>query len=225
MLGRMLGFLHTAGTHVATFDALALALDPLLPTRHAVREDLLAAARLHGPDDSNVRAGVEEAVRALLAGGAVVVLCTCSTIGATAEQVGAATGATILRVDRPMAERAVQLGRRIGVVAAVAATLAPTRALLHAAAVRAGRSVEVVEAFCTDAWDRFERGDVPGYLDAIATAALQAAEAADVVVLAQASMAPATARLEACPVPVLSSPQLGVEAAVRACRARSHGPA
>lgn len=225
MLPSMLGFLHTAGAHVATFEALAHALAPSIPTRHVVRDDLLAAAGLHGPGDPAVRAGVEEAVRALLADGALVVLCTCSTLGATAEQVDAPAGVTILRVDHPMAERAVDIGRRVAVVAALPATLAPTGALLRAAAARAGRAIEVTEVLCDDAWSRFERGDVSGYLDAVAVAARRAAAAADVVVLAQASMAPAAHRLGACPVPVLSSPRLGVEAAVRAHRARSRDPA
>jgi hypothetical protein len=225
MLPSMLGFLHTAGAHVATFEALAHALAPSIATRHAVRDDLLAAAMTQGPDAPAVRAGVEAAVRALLAGGAVVVLCTCSTLGATAERMDTPAGVTILRVDRPMAERAVEIGGRVAVVAALAATLAPTRALLHAAAARAGRAIEVTEVLCDDAWPRFERGDVSGYLDAVAVAARRAAAAADVVVLAQASMAPAAERLGACPAPVLSSPRLGVEAAVRAHRARSRGPA
>jgi aspartate/glutamate racemase len=225
MLARMLGFLHTAGMHVATFEALLQGLDPSLPTRHAVRDDLLAAARVHGPQDPAVRAGVEEAVRSLIAAGAGVVLCTCSTIAGAAEQVEVPTGVAILRVDRPMAERAVEVGRRIAVVAALAATLAPTRELLRAAAARVPRAIEVTEVLCDDAWTLFERGDVPGYLDAIATAARRAAAAADVVVLAQASMAPVADRLGAGPVPVLSSPRLGVEAAVRTHRARSRGPA
>jgi hypothetical protein len=193
--------------------------------RHAVRADLLAAARRDGPDHPLVRAGVGEAVQALLAGGAVVVLCTCSTLGAAAEEVSVPAPATVLRVDRPMAERAVEIGRRVAVVAAVAATLGPTRALVAAVAARAGRTIEVTEILCDEAWPYFERGDVARYLDTVGAAARRAAGRADVVLLAQASMAPVAERLAGSGVPVLSSPRLGVEAAVRAYRARGRGRA
>ncbi|MHC5705301.1 hypothetical protein OTC26_028190 [Streptomyces tirandamycinicus] len=67
------------------------------------------------------------------------------------------------------------------------------------------------------AWERFESGDLDGYLDAVA-AAVDAVREADVIVLAQASMADAAARATT-PVPVLSSPRPGLAAAARAVAA------
>lgn len=87
-------------------------------------------------------------------------------------------------------------------------TLAPTGELL---AEEAGeRPVSIVTHLVAGAWDRFEAGDTDGYLARIAEAADRVA-GADVIVLAQASMAGA-ADLVTGPVPVLSSPAPGLAA-------------
>jgi hypothetical protein len=216
----VIGFLHTAPGHVATFDALLRETDASVPVRHAVDATLLADARAAGTVTPAIARRVAAAVTALVEQGAVVVLCTCSTIGAAAEATPRPPGVRVLRVDRPMAERAVGLGRRIAVVAALSSTLGPTADLLHDVARRADRTIEIAEVVCAEAWPHFERGDVATYLAEVGRALARAAAAGDVIVLAQASMAAAADRAGPLAVPVLSSPRLGVEAAVRAYRER-----
>ncbi|MDX2170814.1 MAG: hypothetical protein SF182_27335 [Deltaproteobacteria bacterium] len=211
----MLGFLHTAAVHVDTFERLLRERDAALPSRHVVAAGLLDAARAAGGVTPAIAADVAAALRALVGDGARVLLCTCSTIGAAAE--AAAVGVPVLRLDRPMAEQAVASGSRIALVAALASTLAPSAALLHEVAARAGRHVTVTDVPCAEAWPHFEVGALEAYYDAVAVAAERAAASHDVVVLAQGSMAPAAARVRSA-VPVLSSPRLGVEAALRLYR-------
>jgi hypothetical protein len=216
----VIGFLHTAASHVDTFTRLVRDADAFVPLRHAVHPGLLAAARQVGADRNGVRPGVEQALRPLTEAGARVVVCTCSTLGPAAEEARVAGGTIVMRVDRPMAERAVALGRRIAVVAALCATVEPTRALLFDAASRAGRTIEVRDVLCEDAWTHFERGETTRYLHAIEDAIVEHMGAVDVVVLAQASMAPAAERFTASRVPVLASPRLAVEAALDVYRGR-----
>ncbi|MFB7131040.1 aspartate/glutamate racemase family protein [Streptomyces sp. NPDC056237] len=206
-----LALLHTSPVHVPVFDALRDADHPGLALRHLVDEDLLLRARKSGPE------AVSGEIRALLAGvvaeGASAVLCTCSTIGAVAESASAVIGVPVLRVDRPMAAAAVRRGRVV-VLAAITGTLAPTLALL---AEEAGeRSVEVRTVVVDGAWACFEAGDRDGYLDLVAAAA-DAVTEADVIVLAQASMADAVSRTTTR-IPVLSSPRPGLSVAVAAAR-------
>ncbi len=217
----MIAFLHTAPAHVATFEALLDAADPSVPRRHVVDATLLADARAAGAVTAAIAQRVAGAVAALAEPRTAVVLCTCSTIGGAAEAAPVTGGVTVLRVDRPMAERAIALGGRIAVVAALSTTIGPTADLLRDVAQRAGRRIEIAAVICADAWPYFERGDMPGYLDRLARALERAAGQCDVIVLAQASMAAAVERATHLAVPVLSSPRLGVEAAVRAYRARS----
>jgi hypothetical protein len=200
-----LGLLHTSPVHVATFDALVAEESPGVELVHVVREDLLAMAREHGPEAAADQ--VAEAVRDLSTD---AVLCTCSTIGAVAERVDAAV--PVLRVDRPMAAAAVEAGGTVVVLAALESTLAPTLALLAEEADRAGTSPRIETTVVPGAWERFEIGDVEGYLDLV-VAALEQVRDATVVVLAQASMAAAA---DAAPpdLPVLSSPRTGLRAAL-----------
>ncbi|MGC0328270.1 hypothetical protein RKD23_001260 [Streptomyces sp. SAI-170] len=208
----MLALLHTSPVHVPVFDALRDETHPGLALRHLVDEDLLIRARSDGPEAvaADVRALVEQAV----ADGARAVLCTCSTIGGTAEAAAASAGVPVLRVDRPMAAAAVAAGPRIVVLAALESTLAPTAELIEDEARRGGRPAEVRLVLVEDAWPHFESGDTDSYLRLIATTADTVTDA-DAIVLAQASMAPAHA-LTTTRVPVLSSPRPGLTAAAQA---------
>jgi hypothetical protein len=113
-----------------------------------------------------------------------------------------------------MAERAVEIGGRIVVVAAVESTLGPTRDLLESVAAARGSDVPIEVRLIDGAWERFEAGDREGYVAAIAGALPGLAADAGVIVLAQASMAPAAEMVDVG-VPVLSSPRLAVEALAR----------
>jgi hypothetical protein len=113
-----------------------------------------------------------------------------------------------------LAERAVAGGGRVAVVAAVESTLGPTRQLFEECAAACGSAAVVVDAPCLEAWALFEAGDHAGYHELIARHVRGLAEDFDVVVLAQASMAPAAALLADLAVPVLSSPRLAVARAV-----------
>ncbi|QIB48535.1 arylsulfatase [Streptomyces aureoverticillatus] len=226
-----LALLHTSPVHVPVFDALRDADHPGLALRHVVHEDLLARARAEGPD------AVADAVRAALAeaaagggaeggaggGGADAVLCTCSTIGGVAESHAAAVGVPVLRVDRPMAAAAVRAGSSVAVVATVASTLEPTRALVAEEAARVGRPVDVRTVLVDGAWERFEAGDREEFLRLVVDAVEAVAGSVDAVVLAQASMADAADRVSAA-VPVLASPRTGLREAARLCEPSQPGP-
>lgn len=208
----MLTLLHTSPVHVPVFDALRDMDHPGLVLRHVVDESLLTRARAEGSE--SVAADVEAVVAAAVAEGSAAVLCTCSTIGEVAEKTGAALGVPVLRVDRPMAAAAAAAGRVV-VVAALESTLEPTAALIRQEA--AGRPVDLRMVLVEGAWERFEAGDRDGYLNAVA-AAVDAITGADVVVLAQASMADAADRTT-CGLPVFSSPRPGLNAAAAAAAA------
>lgn len=212
----MLTLLHTSASNVAVFDALLEALAPDIPVRHVVDEAILREVREAGTVTPFVIGRVAERLAQLAADGSPV-LCTCSTIGGLAES----SYPNVLRVDRPMAERAVSLGERIGVAATLQSTIAPTIALLRDVAHRVNKPVELIELFIPSAWPFMERGDTEGYAREIAAKLAEACAARtfDVIVLAQASMAAAEPSCADLPCPVLSSPRLGLLAAINAYRA------
>lgn len=202
----VLTLLHTSPVHVPVFDALRDRDHPGAVLRHLVVPELLERARALGPRSQ------APAVRELLAGSEGTVLVTCSSIGAVGESLAGELGVPVLRVDRPLAAAAVRTGPRILVLATVESTLAPTAELLHEEAAAAGRAVSVRTLLVDGAWDRFAAGDAAGCLRLVAAAA-DAVTDADVIVLAQVSMAGAQA-LVTTSVPVLSSPASGLAAAL-----------
>src|SRR5436190_11418127 len=115
----VLAFLHTAKPNIAVFDELVSRLDPSVPIRHELIEDVLAGAVGTGSVTDAMRSQTEATVLRLVAAGAPVVMCTCSTIGGVAEATRVPTGARVMRIDRPMAEAAVRSGRRILVAASL----------------------------------------------------------------------------------------------------------
>lgn len=204
-----IGFLHTAEVHVPVFGGLLGELAPGVRDVHVVDPTLLADARAHGLT-AGLADRIDERLAELAAAGADLVVCTCSSIGGMAERRAGAV--PVLRADRPMAEEAVAAGPRVAVVFATGSTLDPTRDLLHEAA--GDSPVTLLAVPCPDAWPAFEAGDLDGYARAVAAAARRAAPGADVIVLAQASMAPAAALLADLPIPVLTSPRAAVARAV-----------
>jgi len=217
---KTLAFLHTSPVHIATFDRLLAEISPGVAARHMVDESLLDEARAVGAITPALEQRIAAALHAASGSDAAVVLCTCSTIGGSAEAAGTRVGRVVLRVDRPMAERAVALGGRILVAAALASTLAPTRVLILDAARAAGKPIELRELLCESAWPFFERGDLAGYAQAIGDRLRLGASDADVIVLAQASMAVAAPLCADLGIPILSSPRLGLEAALAAVSKR-----
>lgn len=208
-----LGFLHTSSVHVATFRALLSDVAPDVVDVHLVDEDLLADVR-HGRFDARIEARLLGRLRELGEHAPGIIICTCSSLSGHAERLTQQLGIRVLRVDRPMAERAVAHGGRVAVVAAIQSTLGPTRELLEECAARCGTEAVVVDAPCLAAWTLFESGDHAGYHDHIASHVRRLADDVDVIVLAQASMAPAVALLEDLAVPVLNSPRLAVLRAI-----------
>jgi len=216
-----IGFLHTAEVHVETFERLVRERAPAANLLHVVDETLLADARKRGGVDSELHGRI--VTRLAEAGDGVdVVVCTCSTISGNAEVAAAGRDIPIVRVDRPMAERAVAAGSRIAVIAAVESTVAPAIALFEDVAAQTSQTLGLEVCLVPGAWELFESGDLTGYHDAVARAVEAVRGRVDAVVLAQASMAAVAARFQGDP-PVLSSPGLAVGAALALAAGRATG--
>ncbi len=191
MTESVLALVHTIASNIETFDALVGELAPDIPVRHTVQGDLLTQALDAGELTADIRRRTAEAVVNEVENGAAVVLCTCSTVGPGAHDAAGLTATKVMRVDRPMAEAAVRMGARIGVTATLATTLGPTLDLLSEAAVQAGKEIDLRPVVFEEARDKLLAGNTESDLSIIAEGLHRAAMDSDVIVLAQASMAPA----------------------------------
>lgn len=206
-------------SNIAVFDRVVLDghLDGLadaseVELHHVVRADLLAVAEANGGLSPSVRADVAAVLRQL-ADECDGVLLTCSTLGPTVDDVVA--DVPVLRVDEALAREAVAAGGTVVVLCAVSTTLTPTADLFGRTA--AGTSAQVTVHLVEGAWDLFTAGDLAGYHATLARAADDAlTSGADVVALAQASMAPAADLCRRGH--VLASPLVGLAALVHAAQ-------
>jgi hypothetical protein len=212
----MLGFFHSGAVHVETFNALVQAEQSGIDMRHTVREDLLASAVAGGSVTNEIAHAVQREIRALLEQGARVVVCTCSTLGNAAEATAHDGRATILRVDRPLAEQLVATGRPILVVAALPSAMTTAVELLTDIAQHRTIPVNLRQLPCYEAWPRFLAGDRLAYAQHVANAVNQHAAPGDRVMLAQASMATAVPLIQGRDVEVATTPAPGIRAALAA---------
>lgn len=143
--------------------------------------------------------------------GADVILNTCSSVGEVAEAARTMIGVPIVKIDDAMAAKAVEGYSRIAVLATLPSTLAPTMRLIRRKAGEAGKEVTLVNGLAAGAFDALVSGRPEEHDAILLRTAVEAAAQAEVIVLAQGSMARMEqALMAATGLPVLSSPRLGI---------------
>jgi len=147
--------------------------------------------------------------------GVELAMITCSSVPlATARRLSDEFEIPVIKIDGPMARRAVEIGPRVGVAVTFHGTVEPTTALIRDTAGELGRSAEVTVKMACGAYEALMRGDSAGH-DAVLLKTIEelAASGVDSIVLAQVSMARVrTAAAELVSVPVLSSFDTSLEA-------------
>ncbi len=210
-----LALIHTSATLTPMFGELCARYVPQTSVFHMVDESLIAdtirEGRLRRATMRRLVGQIESAVMA----GADAVLVTCSSIGPGVSLAQQLFDVPVIRVDEAMAEAAVRMGRRIGVMATLRTTLEPTIALLREKASDAGIEVDIVDSLVGGAFDAVLAGDTATHDRVLGQALRSEMRDVDVIVLAQASMARAVKAMPegSLSSPVLSSPELAVKRA------------
>lgn len=211
-----IGFVHTVLSLPPTFAALTGELAPGAEVFHIVDESLLGVTRKTGRLTDVTRRRVLGYLVSAAEAGADLVVVTCSSIGPAVDASRGFVPVPVLRIDEPMADEAVRLGSRVGVVATLATTLEPTAELVERRGREAGKPIELVARLCDGAFDALAAGDRDRHDELVRDGLRRLLADVDVIVLAQASMArvadtlPAEERTK----PILASPRIGMERAV-----------
>lgn len=213
-----LGLVHNSPMLAPIFNEIAARIIPDVRILHFVDESTIKNTIAAGRLEKATMRRVIQLVGSTFDAGCDATLVTCSSIGPAIDMAALLYDQPVLRVDRGMAEKAVATGKRIGVVATLNTTLAPTADLVRRVAAEQGREIELVEHLCEGAFDAVMAGDGATHDRIVGAALTDAMRDVDVIVLAQASMARVVAALpeSAVTVPVLSSPELGMEQALKA---------
>lgn len=138
----------------------------------------------------------------------------CSSAGPAADYASVMIDTPILKVDQAMAEKAVETGRRIAVVATIGTTLNPSVALIESVAKEKGVNALITPFLLEDAYNAlFIQHDAALQNKILMDKLWEIKNDFDVVVLAQGSMVTLLDELIGYPLPLLTSPRLGVERA------------
>lgn len=214
-MAKTLGLVHTSATLVPVFQALTdqYLADKKLKIFNISDDSLIKNTIERGaltPDTS--RRVINHIISAEEAG-ADFILVTCSSIGPAVEMAASLAKIPVLRVDQPMADKAVQMGKRVGVIATLPTTLEPTSDLVRRRAALAGKDIELVSKLCEGAFDALMGGRPEVHDEMVATALKELAQQVDVILLAQASMARVVGQLEEedKSVPIITSPELAIQ--------------
>jgi Asp/Glu/hydantoin racemase len=208
-----IGLIHTSATLVPMFEQLCKERIPGAAVFNLVDDSLIKDVIAENRLTPAVARRVAHHLAAAEDAGADFIMVTCSSIGRAVETAAEFASVPVLRVDRPLAERAVELGRRISVIATLTTTLEPTAELIRRCAAEAGKEIVLTTRLCEGAFQALMTGDAARHDEMVREALEEASQEVEVLALAQASMARVASALpeDATRPPILASPALGVE--------------
>jgi Asp/Glu/hydantoin racemase len=208
MQQKTLALIHTSAILVPVFADLCSKYLPNVKIFNIVDDSLIKNTIACGELTASTSKRVVNYAASAQEAGADFILFTCSSIGAAVETASTLTDVPVLRVDQPMADIAVQTGKRIGVIATLSTTLEPTSDLVRRRAMVAGKEIELMAVLCEGAFNALMNGDAATHDAMVAKALKELLSKVDVVLLAQASMARVVDTLDEADkkIPILASP-------------------
>lgn len=202
-----IGFVHMSHVLTERFRTAMTNRHSQADCFHILNEGLLQSLRRGVPRSEVYRRVVAQLLLAVDEGADLVVV-TSSSISPAVDLARSLTPIPLLKIDDPMAAEAVRLGRRIVVICTNTSTPGPSANLLRQHAAAQGREVIVETIVRPEAFTALFAGDRARHDDILIEAAREALPRADVLVLAQGSLADLQPALEKLGKPVLSSPRL-----------------
>jgi Asp/Glu/hydantoin racemase len=212
-MSRTLAMIHTISGLAPVLQSLAKELMPEVDTFHIADEAVLRMGLAAGGLTPTIFRRVSDDAVFAEAAGADVVLVTCSSISPCVDVARKMVSIPVLKIDEPMVDRAISIGRRIGVAATAPTTLKPTTEQVMDRARLAGKEVAIDAVMCEGAYAALFAGDTDGHDRIIRDFLYQMMEQNDVIILAQVSMARVADQIPESDrrIPILSSPRLGME--------------
>jgi aspartate/glutamate racemase len=203
--------IHTATTMVEPITALFKDYLPDVKLNHIADDSLIQEVIAANKVTPMVRKRLLSYYFAAVDAGADIIFNTCSSIGEVAEQARQMITIPLLKIDDPMAKEAVKQASKIAVLATLPTTLGPTANLIKKMATEQNKKIEIIEGLADGAFQALMSGDINKHNNLILEAAKKVSEKAEIIVLAQGSMAKMQLALEQLTgKKILSSPLSGV---------------
>jgi len=207
-----LALLHTVVWLTDAIEDLCVEMMPEVTTYNSVDESLLRDAIELGELTPEIYAKIASYAVGAERGGCDALLVTCSSISPCVDIAQKLVHVPVLKIDEAMADKAVETGEQIAVVATLHSTLDPTTQLVKQRARVLGKEVSIRAVLCEGAFEAASSGDTGQHDRLVSETLRDLGDNVDVIVLAQASMARVLDDMaeEDKKVPILTSPRLGV---------------
>ena len=203
--------IHTSPVSLNDLKALFKEIIPDVEMVNIIDDSLLNEVKTVGHINSEIISRMCSYVQVAKTLNPDLIFNQCSSVGEAFDIARSQATCKTLKIDEPMAEKAVSLGNKIGVVATVASTVRPSCNLIKKTAKKMNKNVTVNEYLVDGALDILMSGDVDKHNELVIKSIRKAEAENDVVVLAQGSMTAILPLLGETTKPVLTSPRLAVE--------------
>jgi Asp/Glu/hydantoin racemase len=217
---KKIGFVHTGVAIADMFKPMIAEHLPGMATFHIVDDSLIQDLLQEEQFTPSILKRLCSQVELAEEAGAELIMVTCSSIAPGVDVARKMVGVPVMKVDEPMAEKAVSMSDNIGVMATAKTTMAPSVTLIRDKAAEADKKITIHQTLSSEAFDCFLKGDMQNHDRIVKDAAQQLKGKVGVIVLAQASMGHLAEPIrDIVGVPVLKSPPLAMEALVEKVRA------
>lgn len=207
---KKIAMLHTSSATLAMMQQLIADIMPEVEVMHLVEESMIKQVMKAGGVTPNIAARIADYVHIAEKADCDIFITACSSIGTAVEQCQFLTPLQLARIDSAMVKEAIEKGERIAVLVTVATTLKPTLDYVQRKIQESGKPRAVTPILMEEAFHALLAGEMDTHDRIVADGLKTAFSQADVVMLAQASMARVLQQLPTPPVPVLTSPESGI---------------
>lgn len=203
--------IHTSLVSHAALNNLFKEIMPDVKVHNIVDDSLLDEVKTVGHITPKIIGRMVEYFKAAESIGADLIFNQCSSVGEAAQIAAKCVNIPMLRIDQPMAEKAVSLGKKIAVVGTVTSTMEPSCRIVQQMAEKHQKQVDVVPYVIDGALDLLMTEGQARHNQFVLEKLKEIQQHFDVIVLAQGSMAVLEPELHQISIPVLTSPRLAVE--------------
>ena len=212
---KTLGIIHAAVFTAGTLEPIAKEVMPEVSIMHA-GDDTVQRDNLKAPVGTIPKVNFYKFTtfaRFFEDAGIDLIMLACSTFNQAVEYARPMIRVPMLQIDRPMMEKAVSTGNRIGLVGTLNSTMPSSERLLRLCAEEAGKKIEVFPVLNEKAFKILRSGDPAGHNALVLEEIEKLNKKVDCIVLAQASMAVLEKETANNSVPVYTSPRLAFQRA------------
>ena len=208
-----IGFVHTGVPIGMLLKKMMSESMPDIPSFHIVDDSLIQDLLQTGEFTPSILKRLCAQISMAKEAGADIIMVTCSSIAPGVDFARKLVDVPVMKIDEPMAEKAIAAADTVGVLATAKTTLVPSVQLIKQVADKKGKPVKVESKLISEAFDFFLQGDMENHDRLVKEAGVELAQQTDVLVLAQASMSHLATEIEkASGTPTLTSPQIAVNA-------------